>query len=382
VTLSIIIVNYNVKFFLEQCLCSVRKAIQNFEAEVFIVDNNSSDESVDYLKPKFPFAQFIINNENVGFSKANNQALAIAKGKYILFLNPDTIIEEDSFEKCIQFLGSNADAGALGVKMIDGSGTYLKESKRGFPSPWVSFCKLSGLTSLFPHSKIFAKYYLGNLSEKENQEIDSISGAFFFARKNVLDKIGGFDERFFMYAEDIDLSFRIQQAGYKNFYFSESTIIHFKGESTKKDFRYTKSFYKAMSLFAKKNFSRFSSFLFSILIDTTVGIRGVFLFFFHTKSVSATNEGLTKKFFLFGDKTCCHLLEERLVSKKMLPVTSEKEASEIIFCEGNNFSYKKIIQRIQTADSNKILCFHSLNSNSVVASSVKSTQGEFISLDS
>ncbi len=381
-TLSIIIVNYNVKFFLEQCLCSVRKAIQNFEAEVFIVDNNSSDESVDYLKPKFPFAQFIINNENVGFSKANNQALAIAKGKYILFLNPDTIIEEDSFEKCIQFLGSNADAGALGVKMIDGSGTYLKESKRGFPSPWVSFCKLSGLTSLFPHSKIFAKYYLGNLSEKENQEIDSISGAFFFARKNVLDKIGGFDERFFMYAEDIDLSFRIQQAGYKNFYFSESTIIHFKGESTKKDFRYTKSFYKAMSLFAKKNFSRFSSFLFSILIDTTVGIRGVFLFFFHTKSVSATNEGLTKKFFLFGDKTCCHLLEERLVSKKMLPVTSEKEASEIIFCEGNNFSYKKIIQRIQTADSNKILCFHSLNSNSVVASSVKSTQGEFISLDS
>ena len=241
-----------------------------------MVDNNSSDGSIDYLKPKFPFVKFIVNNENTGFSKANNKALASAAGKYILFLNPDTIVAEDSFEKCISFLDSNKNTGALGVKMIDGKGKYLKESKRGFPSPWVSFCKLSGLTSLFPHSKIFARYYLGNLSEKNNQVIDAISGAFLFARKETLDKTGGFDEQFFMYAEDIDLSFRIQQAGYKNYYFSETTIIHFKGESTKKDFRYIKLFYKAMSQFAKKHFHSNSSFMFSALIEFSIWIRGAF----------------------------------------------------------------------------------------------------------
>ncbi|HEX4374585.1 MAG TPA: glycosyltransferase family 2 protein, partial [Puia sp.] len=219
VTLSIIIVNYNVKYFLEQCLCSVRKAIEKIEAEIFVVDNNSTDDSIDYLQSKFPGVKFILNKGNEGFGKANNRALSLAKGKYILFLNPDTIVAEDSLEKCISFLESNKNAGALGVKMIDGSGNYLKESKRGFPSGWSAFCKLSGLTALFPHSKIFSKYYLGNLSERENQIIDVVSGAYFFVRKETLDKTGGFDEQFFMYAEDIDLSYRVQQSGFLNYYF-------------------------------------------------------------------------------------------------------------------------------------------------------------------
>ncbi|MBS1936103.1 MAG: glycosyltransferase [Bacteroidetes bacterium] len=156
--LSIIIVNYNVKFFLEQCLCSVKKAIANIEAEIFVVDNNSADGSVDYLQPKFPSVKFICNKDNPGFGKANNQALTEAKGKYILFLNPDTIVGENTFHTCIDFFERHSDAGAIGVYMIDGSGTYLKESKRGFTSPWVSFCKLTGLTSFFPHSKLFSGY--------------------------------------------------------------------------------------------------------------------------------------------------------------------------------------------------------------------------------
>ncbi|MBS1973350.1 MAG: glycosyltransferase, partial [Bacteroidetes bacterium] len=169
VELSVIIVNYNVKYFLEQCLCSVKKAIQKTETEVFVVDNNSPDASMDYLKPKFPWVKFITNEKNEGFSKANNKALLFATGKHILFLNPDTIVPEDCITHCISFLDAHQDAGALGVMMIDGKGAFLKESKRGFPSPWAAFCKLSGLITLFPHTKLFSKYYLGNLSSGNNQ---------------------------------------------------------------------------------------------------------------------------------------------------------------------------------------------------------------------
>lgn len=272
-TLSIIIVNYNVKYFLEQCLCSVKKAIDKIEAEVIVVDNNSTDGSMDYIRPKFPWVKFITNQKNEGFSKANNLALSEAKAKFILFLNPDTIVAEDSFEKCISFLETHPGVGSVGVKMIDGRGDYLKESKRGFPTPWVSFCKLSGLTALFPRTKLFAGYYLGYLSEKRNQEIDVISGAYMFVKKNVLNNVGGFDEQFFMYGEDIDLSYRIQQAGYKNYYLAETTIIHFKGESTKKDYKNVKLFYSAMILFARKHFSRYSSFL--IIIHIGIWLRGM-----------------------------------------------------------------------------------------------------------
>jgi GT2 family glycosyltransferase len=273
--LSVIIVSYNVKYFLEQCLSSVEKAIAPFDAEVLVIDNASSDGSITYLSPLFPRVKFIANPQNDGFSKANNKALQDAAGRYILFLNPDTVLPEDSLQKCIQFMERHPDAGALGVRMVNGDGIYLKESKRGFPSPLTSFFKLSGLCALFPHSKIFARYYLGHLNENSSHEVDVLSGAFFFTRKEVLDKTGGFDERFFMYAEDIDLSYRIQQAGYKNYYFAGTTILHYKGESTNHNsLQYTKHFYKAMSQFVQKHYSGKNAALYTIVIQAGILIRG------------------------------------------------------------------------------------------------------------
>lgn len=272
--LSVIIVNYNVKYFLEQCLYSVIKACKNIDAEIIVADNASSDGSQDLLAPKFSNVHFIWNKVNVGFAKANNQALAAATGKYILFLNPDTIVPEDCFEKCFAFFESHADAGALGIRMIDGSGNFLKESKRAFPSPLTSLYKLSGLTMLFPRSKTFAKYHLGHLSADEDHEIDVLAGAFMMIPLQVLKAIGSFDETFFMYGEDVDLSYRIQKAGYKNYYFAGSTIIHFKGESTKKgSLNYVRIFYTAMSVFVKKHYSGSRAGIFNVLIQTGIFLR-------------------------------------------------------------------------------------------------------------
>ena len=282
--LSVIIVNYNVKHFLEQCLHSVQKACAGIDTEIIVTDNNSTDGSRAFLEPAFPDVNFIWNTLNAGFARANNQALAMAQGEYILFLNPDTILPEDSIEKCLQFLKLNKDAGAVGVRMIDGSGNFLKESKRAFPSPLTSLFKLTGLARMFPRSKTFARYHLGHLSENENHEVDVLAGAFMMIPKTVLEQVGNFDESFFMYGEDVDLSFRIQQAAcaatggrYKNYYFAESSIIHFKGESTKRgSLNYVRLFYKAMSLFVKKHYSGSRAGIFIFLIQMAIIIRAGF----------------------------------------------------------------------------------------------------------
>lgn len=240
-------------------------------AEVFIVDNASSDGSMEYLEPGFPSYHFVRNEENSGFAKANNQALTLCSGKYILFLNPDTVVQTDSLHKCVHFMNTHPEAGALGVRMVNGNNEFLKESKRGAPTPIVSFWKLSGIIKMFPRSTYFSRYYLGHLSEHATAEVQVLSGAFMMVRKSVLDKTGGFDEQFFMYAEDIDLSLRIIAAGYKNYYFADTTITHYKGASTKKDFRYVKQFYKAMSQFVKKHYG---SGIFSYLLDTGIFMRG------------------------------------------------------------------------------------------------------------
>lgn len=278
--LSIVIVNYNVEYFLEHCLYSVQKAIKNIDAEVLIVDNNSVDGSVKMLKQKFPEFYLIENKENVGFAKANNQAMRIAKGEYILLLNPDTVVEEDTFEKCISFMDSHKDCGGLGIKMIDGQGNILKESKRGFPTPWASFCKMSGLTSLFPNSKKYAQYYMGHLSYEETNQVDILAGAYMMMRKECLDKVGLLDEDYFMYGEDIDLSYRITLGGYKNYYFPEATIIHYKGESTKKSsLNYVYTFYNAMAIFAKKHLDAKQNKLYSFIIKLAIWIKAFFGFF-------------------------------------------------------------------------------------------------------
>jgi len=272
--LSVIIVNYNVEFFLDQCLDSVKKAIKNSSIEVIVIDNDSVDGSLTMLEKKYPEIQLIINKENVGFSKANNQGISIAKGKYVLLLNPDTVIEESTFDKTIAFMEDHPDSGGLGVRMIDGSGVFLPESKRGLPTPKVAFYKIFGLSKLFPRSKKVGQYHLGHLSEFETNEVDILSGAFMLMRKKALDEVGLLDEDFFMYGEDIDLSYRIQQAGYKNYYFADTKIIHYKGESTKKSsVNYVIVFYNAMVIFAKKHFTGKNAKSFSFLINSAIYLR-------------------------------------------------------------------------------------------------------------
>lgn len=272
--LSVIIVNYNVKHFLEQCLHSVYKAAKGIEAEIFVVDNNSVDGSAHLIREKFPELHFIENKENVGFSKANNQAIRIATGKYILLLNPDTVVEEDTFSKVIGFMENHPEAGGLGVKMIDGKGNFLPESKRGLPTPWVAFYKMFGLSKLFPNSRRFGKYHLTYLNENEIHEVDVLAGAFMLMRRETLDKVGLLDETFFMYGEDIDLSYRITLGGYKNYYFPETTIIHYKGESTKKgSLNYVKVFYNAMIIFARKHFSGGNAGVFAFIIHLAIWFR-------------------------------------------------------------------------------------------------------------
>lgn len=274
--LSIIIVNYNVKFFLEQCLRSVYNALHNISAEVFIVDNNSVDGSCSMVKEKFKDVKLIENKQNVGFSKANNQAIRLSSGEYVLLLNPDTVVEENTFTKILQFMDSHSEAGGLGVKMIDGKGNFLPESKRALPTPKVAFYKVFGFSAIFPKSKIFGNYHLGYLDKSKINEVEVLSGAFMLLRKEALNKSGLLDETFFMYGEDIDLSYRILKAGYKNFYFPETTIIHYKGESTKKSsINYVIVFYNAMKIFAKKHFTAKNASTFAFLINLAIYFRAL-----------------------------------------------------------------------------------------------------------
>ena len=272
--LSVIIVNYNVKYFLQQCLTSVFVALKKVDGEVWVVDNNSVDKSVEMIRKNFPEVKLIANKENVGFSKANNQAIRKANGEYILLLNPDTVVEEDTFAKVVDFMDKHPDAGGLGVKMIDGKGKFLPESKRGIPTPEVAFYKIFGLTKFFPHSKRFARYYLGHLDKDKTHKVEILSGAFMLLRKKVLDEIGLLDEEFFMYGEDIDLSYRILKAGYNNYYFADTTIVHYKGESTKKgSLNYVFIFYKAMIIFARKHFSGKKAGLLMFMIKIAIVLR-------------------------------------------------------------------------------------------------------------
>ena len=275
--LSVIIVNYNVRYFLEQCLHSLCSASTGLAVEIIVVDNNSTDGSIEYLQPKFNQVSFISNKENTGFAKACNQGGAQASGRYILFLNPDTLLAEDTLQICLQFFAQHADAGALGVRMIDGSGQFLKESKRSFPSPVTSLYKLFGLARVFPASPLFSRYHLGHLSNDENHEVDVLAGAFMMVRKDVLDRVGGFDETFFMYGEDVDLSYRIQKEGFKNYFVAETEIIHFKGESTRRgSLNYVRLFYKAMSLFVQKHYGGSRARVFNFFIHLAIFIRAFF----------------------------------------------------------------------------------------------------------
>ncbi|MBX3103044.1 MAG: glycosyltransferase [Bacteroidetes bacterium] len=272
--LSIVIVNYNVKHFLEQCLLSVQRALQGIPAEVFVVDNNSVDGSIGMLREKFPWVKLLANKENVGFARANNQAIRQSLGEYVLLLNPDTVVEEDTFRKTLAWLDAHPACGGLGLKMVNGKGEFLPESKRALPTPWVAFYKVFGFSRLFPKSKRFGKYHLTYLDKDQNHEVEVLSGACMFLRRAALDKVGLLDEDYFMYGEDIDLSYRITQGGYTNCYFSETQIIHYKGESTRKgSLNYVLVFYNAMLIFARKHFSHGRRRLFMFLIQLAIYFR-------------------------------------------------------------------------------------------------------------
>ena len=256
--LSVIIVNYKVKHYLEQCLRSVAEASRGIAVEVIVVDNASGDGSVEYLRERFPDVTIIASEENLGFARANNLAIRNSHGQYVLLLNPDTIVAEETFRDFIGFMDSTPDAGGCGAYMLHTDGSFAPESRRGLPTPFVAFCKMSGLASLLPKSRTFGRYYMRYLNENEVNRIEIMSGAFMFLRRDALDKAGLLDEDFFMYGEDIDLSYRILKAGYNN-YFLPSRILHYKGESTvKSSYRYVHTFYRAMELFFNKHYAHYS----------------------------------------------------------------------------------------------------------------------------
>jgi len=267
--LSVIIVNFNAGDYLRNCLNSVFTASQKIDHEVFVVDNNSTDGSVEMISYEFPYVKLILNKINSGFSAANNQAINQSTGQFVLILNPDTIVESDTFMKCIEFMNTHPDAGALGVKMSDGEGNYLPESKRAFPSLLSAFFKISGGTYLFPKSKVLNRYYLPQIDQNETSITEVISGAFMFIRREALDISGLFDEDFFMYGEDIDLSYRLMQTGFKNYYLPEVRIIHFKGKCTPKDnYKDVFHFYNAMRIYVEKRAGdgHYRSFRFIVII--------------------------------------------------------------------------------------------------------------------
>ena len=365
VRISIIIVSYNVRLFLEQCLYSVGKAVHFYterclqsavdgrrtteavDAEILVFDNDSSDGTIEYLQPNFPSVIFLSNGKNNGFATANNLALQRASGNYVLFLNPDTLLPEEFFLVALDFMKKTQSVGAVGVQMVNGNGTYLRESKRGLPGVWASFCKLTGLTAAFPRSRFLAGYYLGQLDHRSNHEVEVLSGACMLISKLVLDKTGGFDERFFMYAEDIDLSYRILQAGFKNYYISEITIVHYKGESTIKDFRYVRLFYRAMMQFVQKHYTGLTGTVYATFLKLAIGFRSLFAFgravTQHRSRLVGGNNG--QRIAYIGDENTISRI--RSVARNRVFMNDPENAEVIVLCEGETFSFGQIIAEMK-----------------------------------
>jgi len=394
--LSVIIVNYQVRYFLELCLYSVEKAVRGLDAEIIVVDNHSNDGSLEYLRPRFPNISFLANTVNKGFAGANNQALEQASGQYILFLNPDTILPEDIAVRCLSFLADTPRIGGLGVRMIDGGGHFLKESRRGFPTPWVGFCRLSGLSTLFPRSRHFAAYYLGHLPADKAHPAPILSGACLWVSRAILEEIGSFDEQFFLYAEDIDLSFRIEQAGYTNYYFPSATIVHFKGESTRKDGRYVRQFYYAMRQFRRKHFKRGLPAFFDLGVQGAIRLRaGIAAVAGALRQITAPGRNGTGTAGTTNGNSVCTVLrgdnrEARRV-KSLLEASGKRrvveeigQGDEVLLCEGEDFSFRESIVGLEElakeGKEGRQIKFHAGGSGSAVGSPDRNGQGEVLIL--
>lgn len=372
--LSIIIVNYNVRYFLEQCLHSLFKAIDTSETEVFVVDNCSTDDSLDMLRKSYPQIKLIANTENVGFAKANNLAIEASRADYVLLLNPDTLVQEDAIHKMLDFLETHPEAGALGVKMIDGKGRFLPESKRGLPTPAVSFYKISGLSALFPRSRRFGRYHLAWLDKDEIHPVDVLAGACMMVRKEAIDKAGLLDEDFFMYGEDIDWSYRILKAGYRNYYFPLARILHYKGESTKKgSLNYVYVFHNAMAIFAKKHFLGNNAF-FALLINIAILLSGLFSFlsglmrrgiYLFKKLHSSLDPGLvliwgsSNEFervsaLLEASSTYRRLSMHLETGADLMEAIKDKRIREVVFCT-KDLSYLQVLEQLEKLSTSSLI---------------------------
>jgi len=354
--LDIIIVNYNVKYYLEQCLYAVREAVVGVDSQIWVVDNNSKDGSVEYLQPLFPEVNFIQSKENGGFSKANNLAIRQSHGEYVLLLNPDTIVSSKTIKECIHLLDEHPEIGCTGVSMYNADGTYARESKRSVPTAKVSFYKMCGLSTLFPKHREFAKYHMGFLDPNESNEIEILSGAYCMMRRKALDEVGLLDETFFMYGEDIDLSYRFIKNGWKNWYLP-TPMIHYKGESAHPStIRYVNVFYQAMIIFYDKHFGgRFS--LSAWLIRFAVYFKALITLFVHFFRYCKSLIVPSPKFvyaYLLCDKDSTAFITSKLKEHDIL-VCDEKEKAEVMIFQKSAYSYDEMIFSLIGQESRKRL---------------------------
>lgn len=372
--LSVIIVNYNVCYFLEQCLYTVFQAVDGIEAEVIVIDNASTDNSRELLPPRFPSVQFIWNTTNPGFGRANNQGLAMAKGEVIVLLNPDTILPAGIFHTCLEFLATHPEAGGLGMRMYDGRGCYLPESKRGWPGALTAFFKLSGLTALFPRNPTIARYYMGHLSPEKIHPVEVLAGAFMVIPKKVFEKVGGFDEQFFMYGEDIDLSYRISLAGFTNYYLPFPGLVHFKGESTIRNAANTRHFYAAMQIFVTKHFPQQST-LWKLVLNAAIkGREWLEKLARKDKGSGATVKTNTWK--IIGDENAAHEIRSMAAGIHIADTTD----TGCIYALGDNFGMQQVLEHWQKAVPVTPMLFHGIGTSGIVGSNDKNELGEVIIL--
>ena len=385
--LSVIILNYNVRYFLEQCVLSVQNAISEMEAEIIVIDNNSDDDSVLMMQQRFPDVKLIVNKQNSGFPTGNNIGVANAKGKYICILNPDTVVAEDTFFKVLAFAEKQTDLGIVGCKLIDGTGNFLPESKRGIPTPWVAFTKIFGLYKIFPRSRLFNQYYAMHVPENKTGKVSILVGAFMVMERSLYIETGGFDEKCFMYSDDIDLSYMVLQKGRQNYYFHDTTVIHYKGESTVKDEKYMKRFQEAMEFFYQKHFQ--TSLFFTVFIK--IGI----LFFSFVKMFQGKPKAnpLPESYILYSSN---EFLSDKLgavLKNKVLFLDLKKEKTvnsclvstgkrvEIIL-DNHYVSFKKCIEILETfKDKSITFKIFPKNTSFIIGSDSKNERGKMVKIE-
>ena len=374
--LSVIILNYNVRFFLEQCVFSVQKALENIDGEIIVIDNNSSDDSCVMMKEKFPNIKLIENKENLGFPKGNNIGVAVAEGEYLCILNPDTIVAEDTFAKILSFCHSEhvseSNTGIIGCKLIDGTGSFLPESKRGVPTPWVAFTKIFGLYKI---SNFFGKYYAQHITENQSGKVDILVGAFMIMKRDVYNEIGGFDENCFMYSDDIDLSYMVLKSGKQNFYFHETSVIHYKGESTIRDGLYMKRFRNAMQFFYKKHFKK--SFFFDIMMQF-----GAFLFSIFKKNQQKNENVVINEYIVFSKSELDLKLDKKATYYSEFNdfKVNFNQNIQVIF-DTESFAFKDIIAFMERNKAKNVTFKNYIKSSDyIIGSNYSNDRGEIVKL--